>query len=151
MIWTRRIFDKKVGRKSFLKMSNVYALIIVSRSNSTSVISSSSWTRRIAKPRLKFAARMVFQETFLRIHKRLLRQLTKECSITWIDFSIAGNIPVQVSTGKLVIENGDRDNNRSWAKWLKGPNSFSIFSCKTLNEKTIGGNVREEGPCAQSI
>ena len=58
------------------------------------------WTRRIAKPRLKFAARMVFQETFLQIHMRILRQFIQECSITWIDFSFTGNILVQVSTGK---------------------------------------------------
>ena len=92
------------------------------------VISSSSWTRRIAKPRLKFAARMVYRETFLQIHKRLLRQLTKECSIPWVDFPITGNIPVQASTRRPVIENVDRENNRSWAKMVKIPNSFSISS-----------------------
>ena len=101
---------------------------IISRYNSTSVISSSSWTRRIAKPRLKFAARMVFQETFLRIHMRHLRQFIHECSITWIEFSFTGNIPVQVSAGKTVIENGDQDNNRSWAKWQKKSQTVTQFS-----------------------
>ena len=62
---------------------------------------------------------MVYRETFLQIHKRLLRQLIQECSITWIYFSITGHIPVQVSMERPVIENGGRDNNRSWAKWLK--------------------------------
>ena len=30
-----------------------------------------------------------------------------------LDFSITGHIPVQASTGRPVIENGDRDNNQS--------------------------------------
>ena len=32
-----------------------------------------------------------------------------------LDFSITGNIPVQASTGRPVIENGDRDNSHSRA------------------------------------
>ena len=51
-----------------------------------------SWTRRIAKPRLKFAARVVYLETFVHIQKRLLRQLSNECSIPWADFSITGKV-----------------------------------------------------------
>ena len=45
---------------------------IISRSNSTSVMSSSPWNRKIAKPRLKFAAQYLghawyYRETFLQI------------------------------------------------------------------------------------
>ena len=67
------------------------------------------------------------RETFLQIHKRLLRQFAKECPIPWIDFSITGNIPVQASTGRHVMENGDWDNNRSWAKMAKKPKQFLNF------------------------
>ena len=72
---------------------------------------------------------MVYREAFLQIHKRFIRQFIQECSILWVDFSITGNIPVQASMERLVIENGDRDsnNNRSWAKWLKSQ-TVSQFS-----------------------
>ena len=71
---------------------------------------------------------MVFLETFLQIHKRLLRQFIQECWITWIVSSITGNIPVQISMGRYVIENGDRDSNRSWAKWLESSTVSQFFS-----------------------
>ena len=81
------------------------------------------------------------RETFVQIHKRLLRQLLQEFSVTWIVFPITGNFPVQVSTGKPVIENGDRDNNQSWAKWLKAQmvSQFSVLNFWIL-EETIGWN-----------
>ena len=48
---------------------------------------------------------------------------------------------MQASTGRPVIENGDRDNNRSWAQIAKTPNSFSIFSSTFLiPEETIDWN-----------
>ena len=77
---TRRIFDKNVRRKSFERCRICTQWTIISLSNSTSVISSSLWTRRIAEARLKFAAKYMgyarfFGKRFLQIHKRLLRQL----------------------------------------------------------------------------
>ena len=85
---------------------------------------------------------MVFRETFLQIHKRLIRQLIQECSITWIDFSFAGSIPVQVSMERPVMENGDRDNNRSWAKWLNSQIvfQFSVLFFVLTHEETIDWN-----------
>ena len=83
---------------------------------------------------------MVSQEKCLQIHKRHLRQLTEECPIPWIDFSIAGNIPVQASTERPVRQYGDRDNNRSGAEMAKIRNSFSIFSSIFILEETTDWN-----------
>ena len=85
-----------------------------------------------------YGIRMVYRETFMQIHKRLILQLFQECSIPWIDFSTTGNIPVQTSTGKPVIESGDRDHNQSWAKMAQILNSFSNFS--SILEETIDWN-----------
>ena len=63
--------------------------LIISRSKSTCVISSSSWTRRIAKPRQKFAATCMEYAWYIRkrfwiVYMRVLRQLIQECSIQGI-------------------------------------------------------------------
>ena len=92
---------------------------IISRSQSTSVISSSSWTRRIAEPRLKIAAKYMGYAWFF--GKRFLDGLHASNSTTCSgmlnsrDFSVTGNIPVQASTEKPVTES-DRDHNQCWAK-----------------------------------
>ena len=171
-ISTRGIFEKKNGRKSFQRCRICTQWIIFSRSKSTSVISSSSWTRRFAKPRLQFAAKHMGYAWYIG------KRFCKSTSVLFdnffrdaqsLDFPITGNIPVQASTGRPVIENGDRDNNQSWAPMAKIRNSFSIFrsfffdfwrdrrlefqrtfSVKRYKEK-IGGKAREERPSAQFI
>ena len=91
---------------------------------------------------------MVYRETFLQIHKRFIRQFIQECSILWVDFSITGKIPVHASMERLVIENGDRDNNnRSWAKWLKSQTVFQfsvpIFETRDFSERLKGKDWRK--------
>ena len=56
--------------------------------------------------------RMVYRETFLQIHKRLIRQLIQECSIQGISL-LREIIPVQASAEKPATESGDRDHNQS--------------------------------------
>ena len=69
---------------------------------------------------------MVYRETFFDgLHAST--STTFSGMLNSKDFSIAGNIPVQASTGTPVVENGDRDNNRSWAKRAKNPTQFLNF------------------------
>ena len=123
---------------------------------------------------------MVYQETFLDgLHAST--STTYSGMLNSRDFSVTGSIPVQASTGETVTERGDRDHNQSWAQMALIPNSFQFLilqpeetidwnsdalpervylknsrvkksqvSAKRWKEK-IGGKVREEGPCAQSI
>ena len=153
---------------------------IISRSNSTSVISSSSWTRRIAKPRLKFAAKYMGYAWY--IGKRFCKSTSVFFDNLWWNAHSLELISLSRETRnrQMVIETTtDLE-----PKWTKIPKSFSIFSfnffileetidwnsnalpeglylnndkvkmsqvsAKRWKEK-IGGKVREEGPCAQSI
>ena len=144
-IWTRWIFDKKTGRKSVQRLRLCTQWIYISRSKSTSVISSSSWTRRIANSRLQIAAKHMGYAWY--IGKRfcistsvLFDNLFRNAQS--LDFSITGNIPVQASTGRPVIENGDRDNSHSRApKWLK-TDTISQFSFLffLISEETVDWN-----------
>ena len=151
---------------------------IISRSMSTCVIFSSSWTRRIAKPPLKFAAKYMGYAWYIR--KRFLDGVHASTSTTYSGMLNS----MQASTGKPVTESGDRDHNQSWAKMAKIPNSFSNFSSNfwfpkrpstgiltlfqkectwrvkgsrslrfqgNAKRKIIEGKVREEGRSWQSI
>ena len=130
-IWTRWIFDKKTGRKSVQRLRLCTQWIYISRSKSTSVISSSSWTRRIANSRLQIAAKHMgyawyIGKRFCKSTSVLFDNLFRNAQS--LDFSITGNIPVQASTGRPVIENGDRDNSHSRApKMAKKPTQFLNF------------------------
>ena len=179
----RRIFEKKNGRKSFQRCRICTQWINISRSKSTSVISSSSWTRRIANSRLQFAAKHMgyawyIGKRFCKSTSVLFDNLFRNAQS--LDFSITGNIPVQASTGRPVIENGARDNSHSRApKMAKNRHKFSIFrsfflmiSEETVDwnsnalpeeesrslgfqwkryKENIWGKAPEERPCAQSI
>ena len=129
-ISTRGIFEKKNGRTSCQRCRICTQWIIISRSKSTSVISSSSWTRRIANSRLQCAAKHMGYAWYIG------KRLCKSTSVLFdnffrdaqsLDFSITGNILVRASTERPVIENGDRDSNQSWAPIAKIRNNFSIF------------------------
>ena len=78
--------SREEGRKSFSRCRICTQWTIISRSKPNSVISSSSWTRRIAEPRPNFAAKYVgyawyIRKRFWTVYMRVLRQLIQECSI----------------------------------------------------------------------
>ena len=143
-----RNFDSKNFRqeswsKIILKMSNLYAVDnyftfpVNQRYFLFLVKKEDCWAATKIFSQI-YGIRMVYRETFVQIHKRLIRQLIQECSIPWIDFSISGNILVQANTERPVIESGDRDYNQSWAKMAQIPNSFSIFIFWFLKRPSTG-------------
>ena len=128
-ISTQGIFDKKNGRTSFLKRCRICPQwAIISRSQATSVISSSSWTRRTAEPWLKLAVKSLvlawhFRKRFWMVYMRVL-PTTYSGMLNSTDFSIAGNIPVQSKY--------EETRNR---KWLSRPQS--ILSQNGQNPKQL--------------
>ena len=146
-ISTRRNFDREeLVENHFIDVESVRSDNYFAF-QSTSVISSSSWTRRIAEPRLKFAAKYMgyawyVGKRFCMVHKRLLRQLMQEWSIPWIDFSSY----VKICWCKQVQE---RTRNRKWwsrpqpifmPTWLKSQtvSQFSILIFEFLKRPSTG-------------
>ena len=126
-----RNFREKRWSKIIVMMSNLYAVnnYFTSRSNSTSVMSSSSWTRRIAKPRLNFAVRMektgnVFCKSTSVFFDNVLRNAQ---SLELISL-LREIFRCKQVRREPVIENFDRDSKRSWAKMATETNSFSVVS-----------------------
>ena len=126
-----RNFREKRWSKIIVMMSNPYAVnnYFTPRSNSTSVMSSSSWTRRIAKPRLKFAALMEYQETFL-ANPQASSSTTYSGMLNPLNWFLQHREIFRCKQVRRepVIENFDRGSKRSWAKMATETNSFSVVS-----------------------
>ena len=80
---------------------------------------------------------MVYRETFLQIHKRLIRQFIQECSILWVDFFYYG-------TYSGASKHGETRDRKWWSRQQQQPilsqmaqipNSFSIFSSNFWNQR----------------
>ena len=92
--------------------------------------SSSSWTRKTAEPRLKFAAKFLgyalfFRKRFWMVHMRST-STSYSRNAQFKGFLCYGKYSVQASNGKPVTESGDRDHNQSWAKMAKSQTVFNF-------------------------
>ena len=123
---------RKFGRKSFKRCRIRTQWTIISRSTSTSVISSSSWTRKIAKPRLNFAAK--YMGHAWKIGNRF-------CKSTSVFFDNLLRNAQSLELNSLLREmtraskHGEIRDSKWWSRqqpilsqMAKIPNSFSIFS-----------------------
>ena len=160
-----RIFNKKVCRKSFQRCRICSQRTIIWRSQSTSVISSSSWTRRTAEPRLRLAAHGKSGNFFGWSTCVFSRNAQFKGFLCYGKFSSASKYgetrnrkwwwrsqPILSQDGSYPKQPGETIDWNSNAL----PEGVYLENCRVKKSQVsaerwkekIGGKAREEGPCA---